>query len=206
MTIPRNAKRQSNIAGCSPLEYFRRNVFLPLLDHVTSDLQNRFSSKATDGLLLHTIIPSILIGKSQKEIEAAIDTMSIKFSTLLGNGNPTTMKRKLTGELTLWKQKWTNKDQIPDTGFKAFLNCDADVFPTTRDMLTLLLTWPISVASGERSFSALKRLKTWLRTTISEERLVGLALLHVHHDIEISVSEIVNRFAKEKSRRLNLIL
>lgn len=42
------------------------------------------------------------------------------------------------------------------------------------------------------------RLKTWLRSQIGQERLTGLALFHVHHDIELDAWKIIDRFAEHK--------
>ena len=47
-------------------------------------------------------------------------------------------------------------------------------------LLSVLLTVPVTNAEAERSFSAVKRLKSYLRSTINQERLNGLALLAVH--------------------------
>ena len=41
---------------------------------------------------------------------------------------------------------------------------------------------PATSATAERSFSALRRLKTWMRSTMSQGRLNGVAILHVHRD------------------------
>jgi hypothetical protein len=48
--------------------------------------------------------------------------------------------------------------------------------------------------------SMLIRLKTWLRSQIGQERLIGLTLLHVHRDIrvELDVWKIIYRFAEHK--------
>ncbi|KAL8541893.1 hypothetical protein ACS0TY_002949 [Phlomoides rotata] len=43
----------------------------------------------------------------------------------------------------------------------------------------ILLTIPITVASAERSFSKLKLIKTFLRSTMSQDRLNGLAMLSI---------------------------
>ena len=40
--------------------------------------------------------------------------------------------------------------------------------------------------------------------TMGEERLTGLALLHVHHDMSINVEQIVTRFAQLHPRRVSL--
>ncbi|XP_031096957.1 zinc finger MYM-type protein 1-like [Ipomoea triloba] len=59
----------------------------------------------------------------------------------------------------------------------------ADCFPMVSIAYRLLLTIPVTVASAERSFSKLKLLKTYLRSSMSQERLNGLAILCIEKDI-----------------------
>jgi hypothetical protein len=54
-------------------------------------------------------------------------------------------------------------------------------------VLLILYTMPASTATTERSFSVLRRLKTYLRTTMLQDRLTSLAVLHVHRDIDIDI-------------------
>jgi len=77
--------------------------------------------------------------------------------------------------------------------------CDKRIFPLIHTFLAILLTLPVSTASAERSFSSLRRLKTWMRSRMGEERLTGLAMLNVHRDIYVSVDKVIDRFAKSKN-------
>ena len=52
----------------------------------------------------------------------------------------------------------------------------SSLFGEVVKLVKLLLVCPASVASAERSFSGLRRLKTWLRSSISQERLTHLAI------------------------------
>ena len=47
-------------------------------------------------------------------------------------------------------------------------------------VLRIYYTIPVTTASAERSFSALKRIKTYLRNSITQHRLNHCMLLHVH--------------------------
>ena len=47
-------------------------------------------------------------------------------------------------------------------------------------LLKLLLVMPATNATSERSFSALRRIKTYLRTTMIQMRLNSLMVLHIH--------------------------
>ena len=49
-------------------------------------------------------------------------------------------------------------------------------------LLKFILVMPATNAISERSFSALKEVKTYLRTTMTQRRLNHLMLLHVHKD------------------------
>ena len=69
-----------------------------------------------------------------------------------------------------------------------------------------LLTYPVSTCVAERSFSSMKRLKTPLRNTMSEDRLSSLSVLHIHKHKELDVNEVISEFARRKNRRLALCL
>lgn len=55
-------------------------------------------------------------------------------------------------------------------------------FPNVAIIYRILLTIPVTVASAERSFSKLKLLKSYLRSTMTHERLNGLALIAIEND------------------------
>ena len=60
----------------------------------------------------------------------------------------------------------------------------------------------------ERSFSALKRIKTRMRTTMGNERLSDLAILSIERDLASSMIDydtLINDFAAlENNRRITL--
>ena len=70
-------------------------------------------------------------------------------------------------------------------------------------LLQLILVMPATNASSERSFSALRRIKTYLRTTMKQERLNYLMLLHVHKARTDELC-IVNEFVGGSEHRSNI--
>ncbi|CAH9130037.1 unnamed protein product [Cuscuta epithymum] len=54
---------------------------------------------------------------------------------------------------------------------------DTDCYPNASIAYRILLTTPVTVASTEMSFSKLKLLKVYLRSSMSQKRLNGLAIL-----------------------------
>jgi len=79
------------------------------------------------------------------------------------------------------------------------------IFPHIHKLLKIVITLPVTTATGERSFSTFKHLKTYLRTSIGQARLNGLALMNIHRDIKINTDEVINEMST-KSRRLNFRL
>lgn len=67
----------------------------------------------------------------------------------------------------------------------------SDMF-TVRNLLLVLATLPVSVATSERSFSTLRRAKTLLRSRMAEDRLNGLCLLNIHRGIPIEIGMYLN--------------
>lgn len=96
--------------------------------------------------------------------------------------------------------------KLPKTAMDALAECDPECYPNVHHLLQILVTLPVSVASAERTFSTLRRLKTWLRSRMGEERQTGLALLNIHRDIVVDTENIINRFASSGKRNLDFVL
>ena len=75
-----------------------------------------------------------------------------------------------------------------------------------KRLLQLVLVMPATNATSERSFSTLRRLKSYLRTTMTQERLNYLMLLHVHKDgtDALDLMAILNDFVGESEHRSNI--
>ena len=56
------------------------------------------------------------------------------------------------------------------------------LFDQVETLVRLLMVVPISSAEAEQSFSGLRRLKTWLRSTMMQKRLNGIAVCHIHQE------------------------
>ena len=70
----------------------------------------------------------------------------------------------------------------------------------------MLLIYPVSTCAAERSFGSMKRLKTPLRSAMSDARLSSLSVVHVYEHKEIDLNDVVSVFAGRKDRRLALCL
>jgi hypothetical protein len=97
------------------------------------------------------------------------------------------------------------EERRPNDIAAAILLGKDNFLPAVTTLLRLFGTIPVSNATAERSFSALKRLKTYLRSTMGEERLTGLALLHVNKSTEVDPDDIIELYASKKDRRIRLL-
>ena len=81
----------------------------------------------------------------------------------------------------------------------------ATTFPIIYGSLKILGTIPVTTAENERTISTLRRIKTYLRSTMKQERFSNLALLYVRRDFNIDLDEVVDKFATMHPRRMQLI-
>jgi len=109
----------------------------------------------------------------------------------------------------LFRKRKNSEIELPSTPealLKATIQYGKDVFPNLRTALQILLTMSVSVASCERSFSKLKLIKTYLRSTMGQERLSNLAILSIEKSTfdYVDFDEIIDRFAETRARKINL--
>lgn len=71
-------------------------------------------------------------------------------------------------------------------------------------LLKIACTLPVTSCECERSASVIRRLNTFMRASMKEERISSLALIHTHYDMEVDLDEAVDIFAKMNPRRLEL--
>ena len=103
-------------------------------------------------------------------------------------------------EVQRWVNKWKKEDvsTVPSSAIEALCACHADIYPNVYILLTVLGTLPVSTATSERSFSAMRRLKTYLRSSIGNERMTGLALLSIHKDRQIDRAKTMIDFVASR--------
>ena len=78
------------------------------------------------------------------------------------------------------------------------------LFPQLCVALRIFLCFPVTIAEGERTFSSLSMLKNSFRTSMSQERLNSLALIHIESDIAkmLNYDDIITSFANKAARKV----
>jgi hypothetical protein len=79
-------------------------------------------------------------------------------------------------------------------------------YPQYYRLVQLALTLPVATASVERSFSAMRRIRNWMRLTMGQERFSSLALLNIESDLTAALDpeQLVQMYASAGNRRLQL--
>ena len=99
---------------------------------------------------------------------------------------------------TRWKHKWGGNcdNEKPQTMVETLDHAKPQFYPGIYVALVTLLTYPVSACAAERSFSCMRRLKTPLQSTVSEERLSSLAIFHIHKHKNVDIDNVFSEFAE----------
>ena len=86
---------------------------------------------------------------------------------------------------------------------KTFDEAELTIYSEVVTLLKLILVTPATNVTSERTFSAMRRIKTYLRSTMGQARLNGLMLLHVHKEKTDSLSllDTANSFVNSEYRK-----
>lgn len=89
--------------------------------------------------------------------------------------------------------------------FRSLSKGQRSLISEVETLVKLVLVMPATNATSERTFSALRRIKTYLRSTMSQTRLNHLTLLHIHKDrtdsLKQKLIEVANMFVKGYEHR-----
>jgi len=210
LKLPRLAGRQQhrqNVPTSNVEQYFRQTVYITFLDSMIQQLTTRFEGHNKGVYHISSVIPAFIANRTFDDLLPAVQTYSGFLSDVAVVGLP--------GEFEMWKAKWSTPHQVaegrnrpapPATALDSLKCCHKSFFPNVHTLLLLSATLPVTTSSVERSFSSLKRVKSYLRSTMSSNRLNGLALPNVHHDIPVDADAVIDDFARHRKRKLEFVL
>lgn len=199
LSIPRQAKKQTFRPNhpCNTLnEYYRRSIFIPYIDSLITSLQSRFSDDHTETFSLFKLHPEQMKNINKKD-----------FYKIAANIEKYYNIDNFLTEATLWYDVWSMRAQTAaNLSVIDVIDNHTEFFPAIRKALLIAVALPATTCTIERSFSTLRRVKTWLRSTMSENRLCGLCMLSVHRK-KVSakpdfVNLVIDKFGQEPRRLL----
>ena len=184
-------------------EFFRKHVYIPIIDQLTTSLQNRIDaysnlSKNFGFLLSITTLnddalkkaATNLVDEYPEDLEPELESEIVHFAAIMKSFESEKLidisKAFEIGMFT----------QIVDNNLE-------ETFPNVTIMLKIYLCMFVTNCKGERSFSKLKLLKNHLRNTMGQERLASLALLSIENRLlrTIDFTDVIADFAEQKCRR-----
>lgn len=174
-----------------------RRTYYEVCDHVVSNVEMRFDS--------YPCFVALVDETSFEKYESSFPLSLLRNLTESSYGHLFT-EEELKSELELLysdKSLRQPPDELLATIDEGHL---LPAFPELHRFLQLILTFPMTTTSAERSFSCLKRLKTYLRNCMRQDRLSNLAVLSLEGDIarQIPDAKIIEKFANKSNRRIIL--
>ncbi|GFV68042.1 dimer_Tnp_hAT domain-containing protein [Trichonephila clavipes] len=175
-------------------ERFRAGVFLPIIDNLFAQLNKR-----RDCYEVLTTRFEIFRNLHEKEQEV---TTQAKY---LAQSYPKDIDEEQFGQECQHFKMYMKVEKITTRGiFTCIRKNKLESNLTNLEVeMSIYLTLPVTNCTAERSFSAFKRIKTEMKTTMENEKLNSLMLLCTQNDItmEIDYNNIINDFAMMKARR-----
>jgi hypothetical protein len=104
-----------------------------------------------------------------------------------------------------WQFRWQDvpDSERPSDCLSALAACSQTFYPHIHSLLQIFASLPVSTATPERTFSAMKVLKTYLRSRLTDDNMQGLSMAYIHKDIPVNIDDVIDHFAL-KNRRLQL--
>ena len=185
----------------TPEEHYRR-IYFEALDLVVACIQERFDQP---GYRTYSKLESLVLKAAQsctyeEELTFVLDTYSSDF-------NASSLKMQLeifATDFTTTSSPVTLADIV--TYAKGLTPSQKELISEVCTLLKLILVIPATNAVSERTFSTLRRVKSYLRSTMSQSRLNHLILLKVHSQLtdQLDLIDVANSFVAGSEHRLSL--
>lgn len=180
----------------TPKEYFLQ-IFNETVDAVSNCVKERFLNTGLQQLIL-----------VEKECVSAVADATVKLENSKAFFKNDIDTDRLSLHLSMLGDIASQK-KVPITSvyeIRKFLQSDGslcDLLAEATKCIKLLRTVPVTTATAERSFSALRRLKSYLRSTMQQRRLNSIAVLNTHQNIldNLDLRPLLNDFVKRNSVR-----
>lgn len=174
-TKPRTCGRQQHrlnagAEDCSIEDYYRINMFIPFVDRVQMQLATRFPPETKDAFYASYFTKSGLPQITEDILSKLLCHYSADIPALH------TFRQDVN--------RLKDKIDLSDDLLEVLIQLEkGGTYENICCILRVFLTTPVGSCSCERSFSSLRRLKTYLRSTCGQSRLNGLALLNIHNKL-----------------------
>lgn len=213
-SVPRNRKAPRRFDAGSeahqwtnPKDYFRKQYY-EVIDLMQNEIKRRFDKNSFQKLIL---VEKIILTAANGNVGDEIDEDLM--SELCKTYDQDISEVSLTSELKLLPAARDTYQKSSKQQFKCISNlttvCDilmdlgngAEMFSKITKLLVIYFTAPVTTCTAERSFSMLRRTKSYTRSTMTEKRLNHLMLLEFYSNLtdSINVENLAKMFINSKS-------
>ena len=180
VALPRRRKPPARLTGDAAahhpesVEEYLRMEYFAILDRTAVQLDERFDQP---GVRDHEKIEGMLLCNFSRESI----TSRLSGSPWEGDFNAEDLAAQLA--VVFRRQRPSHLAEAASI-LRSMDQNARELFPEVVKLVRLLMTLglPASSATAERIFSALRRLKTWLRSTMTQRRVNAAAVCHVHRE------------------------
>lgn len=198
-------KRLENDVASAPFHFetpkdFFKASYIESCDTVQSCVSDRFSATGLSTVteveeemmrIIKNPQGNFSLNKAKVFFQGDIDTDRLLLHLkMLGD----IVKQKNINIASMWDVKTLLADEN---------NALKDLLNEVVDCIHILRTVPVTSVTSERSFSSLRRLKSYLRSTMGQKRLNNLAVMLAHREIldALDLRPIINDFISRSSVR-----
>lgn len=183
-------------------ENFKCNTYFVILDSFTNTLKHRFEDFSNIVKKFEVLNPKKMSKENIDENIISIQNLS-KFYNV--DVDEVDIEVEYRSFCLVFHQVYDEVEPLKlNEVLKFMISRDmVSSYPNLYTLYKIFYTLPVSSATAERSFSRLKLLKTYLRSTMTEDRLSNLAILSIESNIAqtINFNKVISTFASMKKRR-----
>ncbi|KAL4091709.1 hypothetical protein QTP88_026360 [Uroleucon formosanum] len=182
-------------------ENFKIKVFYPIIDTVLMQLNIRFKAMDNVCTTFDFLNPNNLLCLREDNI--------VKESYDFIQTYKDDISSDFTGQILSLKELIKNKNLKSINEMANFILTN-DIATSYSEILvacTIFLTLPVTVATAERSFSKLKIIKNYLRSSCSQNRLSNIAILNIEQKrtSELKTDKLIKDFSNLKARKMKFV-
>ncbi|XP_047109620.1 52 kDa repressor of the inhibitor of the protein kinase-like [Schistocerca piceifrons] len=169
------------------------------IDVTVQSLQERFSDDNKASFEIFCLHPKVMKSQSNLDMKRIIENIKRFYGDLLDN-----FTEEAWTWISMWKRNKVTEGDIAQLSLTD-LQDKAKFMPAVASASKIALSLLATTCSAERSFSTHRSVKTWLRTTMADNRLSCLCMVSVHRDKIKSEEEsfieiVVDSYGKDPRR------
>ena len=177
-----------------------RQIYFEAVDLIVQSITERFNQP---GYKVYLQLENLLIKAAKKEnYDGELQFLSTFYGADINKTNLQLQLDTFAANLASICNNFTDiRDQLLQIS-----PAERMLMDEVMTIMKLIMVMPATNASSERSFSAMRRVKSYLRSTMKQERLNHLMLLHVHKELTdtLNLADVANDFVSSSENRLRV--